>query len=85
MLRLTNASHSNNLYVVTKCSTTHSFLSSRDMYSVSYRLFKNWSSNPPQFLKFEAEADLNNIQKLSPYRKENTTLHHYKDQLVNAV
>jgi hypothetical protein len=28
---------------------------------------------------------LNNILEFSPYRKENTTLHHYKDQLVNAV
>jgi hypothetical protein len=34
---------------------------------------------------FEAEARLNNIWELSPYLKENTTLHHYKDQLVNAV
>jgi hypothetical protein len=31
------------------------------------------------------EARLNSIQEFSPYRKENTTLHHYKDQLVNAV
>jgi hypothetical protein len=23
--------------------------------------------------------------KFSPYREENATLHHYKDQLVNAV
>jgi hypothetical protein len=28
---------------------------------------------------------VNNIQELSPYRKENTTLHRYKDQPVNAV
>jgi hypothetical protein len=28
---------------------------------------------------------LNNIQTLSPYLKENTTLHHYKGQLFNAV
>jgi hypothetical protein len=34
---------------------------------------------------FEAEARQNNIYEFSPYRKENTTLHHYKDQLVNAV
>jgi hypothetical protein len=34
---------------------------------------------------FEAEARLNNIQEFSPYRKENTTLHRYRDQLVNAV
>jgi hypothetical protein len=34
---------------------------------------------------FEAEAYVNVVQKFSPYRKENTTLHHYKDQLVNAV
>jgi hypothetical protein len=34
---------------------------------------------------FEAEAHVNNICEFSPYRKENTTLHHYKDQLINAV
>jgi hypothetical protein len=34
---------------------------------------------------FETEARLNNILEFSAYRKENTTLHHYKDQLVNAV
>jgi hypothetical protein len=34
---------------------------------------------------FKAEARLNNIYEFSPYLKENTTLHHYKDQLVNAV
>jgi hypothetical protein len=30
-------------------------------------------------------AGLNNIEEFSPYLKENTTFHHYKDQLVNAV
>jgi hypothetical protein len=25
------------------------------------------------------------FEVFSPYRKENTTLHHYKDQLINAV
>jgi hypothetical protein len=34
---------------------------------------------------FKAEARLNNIYEFRPYLKENTTLHHYKDQLVNAV
>jgi hypothetical protein len=34
---------------------------------------------------FEAEVSLNNIQEFSQYLKENTTLYHYKDQLVNAV
>jgi hypothetical protein len=34
---------------------------------------------------FKAEARLNIIEEFSPYLKENTTLHHYKDQLVNAV
>jgi hypothetical protein len=24
-------------------------------------------------------------EEFSPYRQENTSLHHYKDQLVNAV
>jgi hypothetical protein len=36
-------------------------------------------------LNFEDEARLNVIEEFSPYLKENTTLHHYKDQLVNAV
>jgi hypothetical protein len=36
-------------------------------------------------LTFEAEARLNVIYEFSPYLKENTILHHYKDQLVNAV
>jgi hypothetical protein len=30
------------------------------------------------------DAGLNNMEEFSPYLKENT-LHHYKDQLVNAV
>jgi hypothetical protein len=30
-------------------------------------------------------ACLNNISELSQYRKENTTLQRYKDQLVKAV
>jgi hypothetical protein len=34
---------------------------------------------------FEAEASLNTIKEFSPYLKENTTLHHYKHQFVNAV
>jgi hypothetical protein len=34
---------------------------------------------------FEAEARLNNRQEFSPCREGNTALHHYKDQLVNAV
>jgi hypothetical protein len=32
-----------------------------------------------------AKVQLNVILEFSPYLKENTTLHHYKDQLVNAV
>jgi hypothetical protein len=28
---------------------------------------------------------ISNICMFSPYLKENTTLHHYKDQLVNVV
>lgn len=27
----------------------------------------------------------NNIYEFSPYRKDNTTLHHYKAQLFNAM
>jgi hypothetical protein len=33
----------------------------------------------------EAEARVNNIKESSHYLKENTTVHHYKDQLFNAV
>jgi hypothetical protein len=33
---------------------------------------------------FEAEAHLNNIERLSPYLKENTTPLNYKNQLINA-
>jgi hypothetical protein len=33
----------------------------------------------------EPETPGHNIYEFSPYLKENTTLHHYKDQLVNAV
>jgi hypothetical protein len=44
-----------------------------------------YSKNHAKPLTFEAEARLNNIQESSPYLKENTTLHHYKDQLVNTV
>jgi hypothetical protein len=36
-------------------------------------------------LTFEAEAHVNIILEISLYLKENTALHHYKDQLVNAV
>jgi hypothetical protein len=31
------------------------------------------------------EARLNNTSEFSPYLKENTTLHHHKDKLVNAA
>jgi hypothetical protein len=30
-------------------------------------------------------SDWMHIDSFSPYRKENTSLHHYKDQLVNVV
>jgi hypothetical protein len=35
--------------------------------------------------RFEADARLNNIYESSSYLKENTKLHHYTDQMVNAV
>jgi hypothetical protein len=38
-----------------------------------------------EFCYSKAESRLNNIEVFSPYREENTTPHHYKDQLVNAV
>jgi hypothetical protein len=41
--------------------------------------------NYVSFNPFEPEARVNSIHELSPYLKENTTLHHYKDQLVKAV
>jgi hypothetical protein len=34
---------------------------------------------------FEAEARLNNIDEFNSYLTENITLHHYRDQVVNAV
>jgi hypothetical protein len=34
---------------------------------------------------FAAEARLNKYLRIQAYLKENTTLHNYKDQLVNAV
>jgi hypothetical protein len=40
---------------------------------------------PCTILNFDIIADLNNTYEFSPYLKENTTLRHYKDQLVNAV
>jgi hypothetical protein len=33
----------------------------------------------------EAEVRLDNIKEFSPYRKEKTAPHRYKDQLLNAV
>jgi hypothetical protein len=33
----------------------------------------------------EAEDCQNNIKEFSPYVKENTTFHHFKDQPVNGV
>jgi hypothetical protein len=35
--------------------------------------------------KEEAVAYLNSIYEFGPYLKENITLHHYKNQYVNAV
>jgi hypothetical protein len=32
-----------------------------------------------------SEVRRNNVQEFGPYHKENTALHHYKDQLVGAV
>jgi hypothetical protein len=49
------------------------------------QLFDETGRNVKTDKPFEAEAHLNNILESSPCRKENTTLHHYKDQLVNAV
>jgi hypothetical protein len=46
---------------------------------------------PPAYMSFrssrpfEVEPHPNNIQELNPYLKENTTVHHYKAQLVNSV
>lgn len=34
---------------------------------------------------FKTDIRLNNTYKFSPYRKENTRLHHYKDYVVNVV
>jgi hypothetical protein len=35
-------------------------------------------------LTYEVEVGLNIIYEFSPYRKENTALHRYKDQPVNG-
>jgi hypothetical protein len=58
-----------------------------------YRICRWWNAIIQQSIstvqapvqRFEAEAHVNNILEFSRYRKENATLHHYKDQLVNAV
>jgi hypothetical protein len=34
---------------------------------------------------FEAEARINNIYEFSPYSKESTTLHPYKNQSLKAA
>jgi hypothetical protein len=39
----------------------------------------------PLYKPLEAVAHLNNIYKFSVYRKENTTVLHDNDQLINAV
>jgi hypothetical protein len=36
-------------------------------------------------LLFKAEVRLNITEEFSPFLKHNTSLHHYKDQLVKAV
>jgi hypothetical protein len=48
-------------------------------------IFNMLLNDYPHVFPFEAETCLNNIQEFSPYHKENTTLHHYKDQLVKVV
>jgi hypothetical protein len=45
-----------------------------------FEIAKSFEQRP-----FEAEARLSNIKELSPYRKENTTLHRRKLQPVNSV
>jgi hypothetical protein len=42
-------------------------------------------SNLHIHLQFEAEVRLDTIKEFSSYLKENTTLHHYINQVVNAV
>jgi hypothetical protein len=49
------------------------------MCDVKYR------SAEMKFMPFETEARLNSIQEFSLNRKDNTSLDHYKDQLINAV
>jgi hypothetical protein len=36
-------------------------------------------------LPLQVAVETFDAEEFSPYLKENTTLHHYKDQLVNAV
>lgn len=78
---MADASYSNKLYVLANLKLHIIFLSYRETYSVSCRLCKSRSSNPLRSLKFEAEADLNNIQKFCPYHGENTALHHFRGEI----
>jgi hypothetical protein len=49
-------------------------------------LDKTWKKSVVTwFNHFKPEVHLNNIEEFSPYIIENTTILHYKDQLVNAV
>jgi hypothetical protein len=46
---------------------------------------KHFTTNNKHSPYLRAETHLNNIQEFTMYLKENTTLHHYKDQMVNTV
>jgi hypothetical protein len=44
-----------------------------------------WKRIFVELFNTEVETRLNNILEFSPYVKENTALHHYNDELFNAV
>jgi hypothetical protein len=53
------------------------------MFSHPHKTALGYSVQETEF--FEGKASLKHIYEFSPYKRENTILHHYKDQLVNAV
>jgi hypothetical protein len=52
---------------------------------VQFQFNRNHEVQTFNTLASEAEAQVSNISESSPCREENTTLHHYEDQPVNAV
>jgi hypothetical protein len=56
------------------------------VWSLAYSFYKvRWQPCEASVIPSKHWARVGNIWKFSPYLKENTTLHHYKDDLINAV